>query len=93
MRAVIRTQVAAPKVPTTQLDLVDILSPPGGKQSQFFSVNPSNGLVAVRSAGEVLYLAFGIKADVTEGGFFPNGLNGNIRMSAAPATAMNLYDR
>ena len=89
----IRTQVAALKIPTTQLDLADILPPPSGNQSQFFSANPSNGLVAARTAGEVLYLAFGMKANVTEGGFFPTGLNGKIAMSSAPATASRLGDR
>lgn len=89
----IRTQVAALKIPTTQLDLADILPPPSGKQLQFFSANPSNGLVAARNAGEVLYLAFGMKPNVTEGGFFPTGLNGNITTSSTPATELNLSDK
>ena len=89
----VRIQVAALKIATTQLDLADILPPPSGKQTQFFSINPSNGLPAIRTAGEVLYLAFGMKSGVTDGGFFPTGLNGNITTSSAPATALNLYER
>jgi hypothetical protein len=89
----IRLQVAALKIATTPMDLADLIPPPSGKESQFFSINPSTGLTAIRTAGEALYLAYGMKAGVTEGGFYPNGLNGNIRISSAPATALNLYDR
>ena len=89
----IRLQVAALKIATTPMDLADLIPPPSGKESQFFSINPRTGLTAIRTAGEALYLAYGMKAGVTEGGFYPNGLNGNIRISSAPATALNLYDR
>ena len=89
----IRLQVAALKIATTPMDLADLIPPPSGKESQFFSINPANGLTAIRTAGEGLYLAYGMKAGATEGGFYPNGLNGNIRTSSAPATALNLYDR
>jgi hypothetical protein len=54
------------------------------------SINPSNGLPATRTPGEVLYLAFGGKANATSGGFFPYGVNGSITMSSGPATAANL---
>jgi hypothetical protein len=89
----IRLQVAVLDIATTPLDLADLIPPPSGKRSQLFSINPANGLTAIRTAGEVLYLAYGMKVGATEGGFFPNGLNGNIRTSSAPATALNLYDR
>ena len=89
----IRLQVAALKIATTPMDLADLIPPPSGKKSQFFSINPRTGLTAIRTAGEALYLAYGMKAGVTEGAFYPNGLNGNIRISSAPATALNLYDR
>jgi hypothetical protein len=89
----IRLQVAVLNIATTPLDLADLIPPPSGKRSQLFSINPANGLTAIRTAGEVLYLAYGMKVGATEGGFFPNGLNGNIRTSSAPATALNLYDR
>jgi hypothetical protein len=89
----IRLQVAVLDIVTTPLDLADLVPPPSGKRSQLFSINPANGLTAIRTAGEVLYLAYGMKVGATEGGFFPDGLNGNIRTSSAPATASNLYDR
>jgi hypothetical protein len=75
------------------MDLADLIPSPSGEEFQFFSINPKGGLTAIRTAGEVLYLAYDRKVGATEGGFFPNGLNGNIRISSAPATAMNLYDR
>ena len=37
------------------------------------------------TAGQVLYLAFGGKAGVKQGGFFPNGLNGAITASTEAA--------
>ena len=43
----------------------------------------TNGIVYTRSTGQVLNIAFLNKAAVTSGGFFPNGINGNIRTSAA----------
>ncbi|WP_294210730.1 ferritin-like domain-containing protein [uncultured Sphingomonas sp.] len=43
----------------------------------------SNGIVYSRSTGQVLNIVFLNKAAVTAGGFFPNGINGNIRTSAA----------
>ncbi len=87
--ATIRTQIAKLKIQTTALDGVDIIPPPSGKQ--FLSINLSDGLAATRMAGEVLYLAFGNKAGVKQGGFFPTGLNGTIASSteatAAPTMA------
>jgi hypothetical protein len=66
----IRLQVAALDIATTPLDLADLIPPPSGKRSQLFSINPANGPTAIKSAGEVLYLAFGMKVGATEGGFF-----------------------
>ena len=43
----------------------------------------ANGLVFSRTAGQVLNIVYLNSAAVTAGGFFPNGLNGNIRTSAA----------
>jgi hypothetical protein len=82
----IRTQIARLKIPTTALDGVDVVPPPSGPAAQIFSVNDSDGLVATRTAGQVLYLAFG-KAGVKQGGFFPTGLNGTISSSEEPAKA------
>ncbi len=63
-------------------DGVDIIPPPSGQK--FISVD-SNGLSAVRTPGQVLYLAYGNVANVTSGGFFPTGVNGKINMSSEPA--------
>jgi Ferritin-like domain len=85
--ASIRTQVARLKIPTTALDGVDLVPPPSGQPRQFLSVKVSDGLVATRTAGQVLYLAFGSKAGVKHGGFFPSGLNGAITLSEETAKA------
>lgn len=42
-----------------------------------------NGLALSRSAGQVLNIVYLNKAATVGGGFFPNGVNGNIRTSAA----------
>lgn len=83
--AVIRTQIARLKIPTTALDGVDLVPPPSGSAKQVFSINVSNGLIATRTAGQVLNLAFGGKSGVKQGGFFPNGLNGAITASTEAA--------
>ena len=80
-------------IATTPLGLAALILPPSAKRSQLFSINFANALTAIRTAGEILYLAHGMKVGPTEGGFFPNGLKGNIRTSSAPATALNFYDR
>jgi hypothetical protein len=79
----IRLQVARLAVPTTALDGVDILPPPSG--NAYFSADPTTGLTAVRTPGQVLYLVYGNQAGVTAGGFFPAGVNGNIVTSTAHA--------
>ena len=61
----------------------------------FFSTNPANGLTAIRTPGQVLYLAYGVGIDpmatMAKGGFFPNGFNGALNTaSATPATAAAL---
>ena len=43
----------------------------------------ANGLAYSRSAGQVLNIVYLNRAAVIGGGFFPNGVNGNIRTSAA----------
>ena len=84
----IRLQIAKFGIPSPTLDGADVPPPPTGMN--FFSTNTKNGLVAIRTPGEVLYLAYGNKAGVTKGGFFPNGVNGNLHTSSGPATATNL---
>jgi len=81
----LRLQIAELEIPLTPLDGADIVPPPspGG---QAFSVN-ENGLTATRTPGQVLYHAYGELINATAGGFYPNGVNGVIRMSAAPAPA------
>jgi hypothetical protein len=63
------------------LDGVDV-PPSSGKQ--YFSTD-ANALVRQRTAGQVLYLAYGMKANAPSGGFFPNGVNGKINMSTVLA--------
>ena len=83
----IRLQSALLSIPSPQLDAADIVPPPAG--TNYFSTNPANGLCAIRTPGQVLYLAYGA-ANATSGGFFPNGVNGAINASSAPAPATNL---
>jgi hypothetical protein len=86
----IRTQVARLKISSAPVDGADFILPPTGSSTQYLSINLKNGLPATRTAGQVLYLALGMKAGVTHGGFFPTGLNGSITTSSGPATESNL---
>jgi hypothetical protein len=88
--ATLRTQIARLNITTTQLDGADLVPPPSGPATQYLSININNGLPATRTPGQVLYLAYGMQANVMQGGFFPTGVNGAITMSSAPATASNL---
>ncbi len=67
-------------IPTTALDQVDVAPPPSG--SQFFSTN-SNEVTAIRTPGQVLYLAYAA-TNASSGGFFPSGVNGAITASTGP---------
>lgn len=84
----IRLEIARLGIPTFPVDGADVIPPPSG--SNFYSTNKANGLCAYRTPGQVLYLAYGLHANVTSGGFYPNGVNGAINMSSGPATAANL---
>jgi hypothetical protein len=86
----IRTQVARLKIESSAMDGADIAPPPSGKAGQLLSINRTNGLPATRTAGQVLFLAFGGKANAKRGGFFPTGLNGSITTSSDGATDSNL---
>ena len=78
----IRTLMAMWGLSSITLDGVDVPPPPSGKQ--YFSTD-ANALVRQRTTGQVLYLAYGMKANSTSGGFFPNGVNGTINMSTVSA--------
>ncbi len=80
----LRLHASLYQAPTKPLDGADDVPPPSG--TQYFTTN-SSGLTPVRTPGQVLYIAFGDAANVTSGGFFPSGVNGNINTSSAPATA------
>ena len=51
--------------------------------TQIFNTNPTTGFNAVRTTSQVLQIAYGPtaagKTGVTSGGFFPAGMNGNIK--------------
>jgi hypothetical protein len=79
----IRLLVAQNAIPTTALDGVDHLPPPTG--TLYFSTN-SSALTEVRTPGQVLFLAYGGKANMTSGGFFPNGVNGLLNTSSGAET-------
>jgi hypothetical protein len=83
----IRLQVAQLGISTTLLDGVDILPPPSGQN--YFSLN-NMGLAQTRTPGQVLYIVYGSMANATSGGFFPNGVNGNINMSSAGVSITNV---
>ena len=67
------------------LDGADIPPPPSG--SKFFPTN-GDALTAIRTPGQVLYLAYD-GPNLTKGGFFPNGVNGSLNTSAAAAATID----
>ena len=83
--AIIRFQMAILGIPSTAIDGVDIIAPPSG--TNYFPLD-SNGLTQTRTPGQVLYLAYGNKANATSGGFFPNGANGPLNTSSTAANTM-----
>ncbi len=87
----LHTQIARLNISSPMLDGADLVPPPSGPQNQYLSINPSNGLPALRSVTEVLALAYGGQG-LKKGGFFPDGINGAFHgtESSAPATAANL---
>lgn len=79
----IRLQMALMGIPSMAIDGVDIIPPPSG--TNYFPLD-NNGLTQTRTPGQVLYLAYGNKANASSGGFFPNGANGTLNMSSTAAT-------
>ena len=64
-------------VTSPQVDSQDL--PP--TSTQIFNTSPTTGFNAVRTTSQVLQIAYGAvgKTGVTSGGFFPAGMNGNIK--------------
>ncbi len=87
----LHTQIARLNVTTPVLDGADLVPPPVGAQNQYLPINISNGLPAIRTVPQVLTLGYG-GAGLTQGGFFPLGVNGAFSgtPSAPPATSANL---
>jgi hypothetical protein len=72
----LRLVAAVDDSPTFAVDSKDILPPPSGKQ--YFTVN-TQALSLVRTPGEVLAIVYAnTTPGAASGGFFPNGVNGNI---------------
>jgi hypothetical protein len=78
----IRLIIAQNRYVTGKVDGVDMAAPPSG--GRYFATD-DNALSAVRSPGQVLFLAYGLKEGATGGGFYPMGMNGTIRMSGKSA--------
>ncbi|MEG3091592.1 ferritin-like domain-containing protein [Sphingomonas sp. PB1R3] len=67
---------------STDLDQ-GIVATVNGTQTANIVPADSNAIAFVRTPQQVLNVVYLNKAAVTGGGFFPNGLNGNVRTSAA----------
>lgn len=73
----IRLMVALNDIPISPLDSVDVVPPPAGRQ--YFNVSLPNAFATTRSTSQVLAIVYGNSTPGTcSGGFFPNGVNGNI---------------
>ena len=84
------SQMAVLNITTPKLDGADLIPPPSGTKFQVLSINASNGLPAIRTPGQVLYLAFGNKRERYVGRKFSCGCERFDHASTAAATAANL---
>jgi hypothetical protein len=74
----LRLVAAVDNIPTFPVDSKDILPPTSGQQ--YFTVD-SQALAVVRTPGEVLAIVYhNTTSGAASGGFFPDGVNGNIRI-------------
>ncbi len=80
----LRLHASLYKAATITVDDVDTSAPPTGEN--LFSTD-ANGLTPIRTPGEVLFILYGNMANATSGGFFPDGLNGVIKMAGSAASA------
>jgi hypothetical protein len=79
----IRLEIARNGIAVKPLDGADHPPPPFG--NQFFPTD-SNALSETRTPQQVLFLAYNAPS-ASGGGFFPNGVNGNISTSSATAAS------
>ena len=78
----IRLIIAQNRYTSIKVDGVDVLPPPTG--ARFFATD-DNALSAIRTPAQVLFLAYGLKANATGGGFYPAGFNGKLKTSGTSA--------
>lgn len=76
------TQAGPPQLVADADQGISPVTTPFGTASNFVPTD-NNGIVFSRSTGQVLNIVYLNRASVTLGGFFPAGVNGNIRTSAA----------
>ena len=74
----LRLLIAANHIQTSALDSQDVLPPPSGN-AYFETVGPA--LSVIRNTSQVLSIVYGnSKAGTSKGGFFPDGVNGAIKV-------------
>ena len=78
----IRLIIAQNGYNTAKVDGVDVAPRPSG--ARYFATD-DNALSASRTPAQVLFLAYGLKANAAGGGFYPAGFNGKIKMSGTSA--------
>ncbi len=79
----LRLHAALFQAQTKAVDGLDITPPPTGKS---YITADANALSLIRTPGQVLNIVYGGAVNAISGGFFTNGVNGNINSSTAAAT-------